>query len=248
MLLDLGAAEALIAVDANSRDLDGLGEHPIVDLAAALELAPDLVVVSTLAGDDQSIALRLRAQGSDVIEFAPHDFDDAYDLCRELGLALGRVDEARAYVRRHSRELAVMSAAAFGDQRPRVAAVVGLSPLEVAGGHSFITDLIEIAGAESVTHGIDDLRVPMTPAELLAAAPDLVLVTRSTPISEAERRKVRAMLGAGPEVAFMAFDHQHFWLRSAVETARRLRELVQPLIHRRLPNAPPVDTSRVAPR
>jgi hypothetical protein len=37
--------------------------------------------------------------------------------------------------------------------------------------HSFTTDLIEIAGAESVTHGIDELRGPMTVAELPGTGP-----------------------------------------------------------------------------
>lgn len=234
VLLDLGAEGALIAVDSASHDLGGLGELPVVDLAASVDLAPDFVVVPTLMGGDQVIAERLREAGSDVVEFAPHDFDDAYRLCRTLGLRLGRVEEAQAFVRDHSRELALLSAASFGYQRPRVAAVVGVSPLEIAGGHSFTTDLIEIAGAESVTHGNDDLRVSMSPAELLAAAPDLVLVTSPAPMSEAERRQVRELLGDGPEVAYMAFDRQHFWLHDAVDTARQMRELVQPLVRGRL--------------
>ena len=248
VLVKLGAAEALIAVDSESHGLAGLGELPVVDLAASVELAPDFVVVGVLTTGDQPIAERLRARGSDVIEFAPHDFDDAYRLCRMLGHRLGRVAETRAYVRGHARELALMSAASFGYQRPRVAAVVGLSPLELAGGHSFTTDLIEIAGAESVTHGNDDRRVPMSPAELLAAAPDLVVVTSSAPMPEGERRRVRQLLGDGHEVAFMVFDRQNFWLRRAVDTAREMRDLVQPLVRGRLPNTAPVDTTRVAPR
>lgn len=239
VLLSLGAAETLIAVDSDSHHLAGLGHLPIVDLAASVDFAPDLIVVPTLMDGDQAIVKRLRASGSDVVEFAPHDFDDAYALCHMLGLRLGRAEEARAYVRNHSRELAVMSAASFSYQRPRVAALVGLSPLEVAGGHSFTTDLIEIAGAESVTHGNDDLRVPMSLAELLSASPDLVLVTSPAPISEAEQRRVRKLLGDAPEVAFMAFDRQHFWLQDAVETARRMRELVQPLVRGRLLTGPP---------
>lgn len=238
VLLELGAAETLIAVDSDSRSLAGLEMLPaIVDLDASVALAPDLVIVPRLDRENLRIAERLRAQGSDVIEFAPHDFDDAYELCRVLGLRLGRAAEASTFVRRHSRELALMSAAAFGYQRPRVAVVVGLAPLEIAGGHSFSTDLVEIAGAESVTHGSDELRIPMTAAELLAAAPDLVVVTSASPMSEHDRRGVTALIGDGPEIAFMEFDRKHFWLRSAVEIARQLRELVQPLVRGPLRNA-----------
>ncbi len=36
----------------------------------------------------------------------------------------------------------------------------------------------------------------------------------------------------------MAFDPEHFWLHDAVDTARQLRELVQPLVRGRLPVDP----------
>ena len=121
--------------------------------------------------------------------------------------------------------------------------------------HSFTTDLIEIAGAESVTHGIDELRVPMTVAELQASAPDLVLIVSASPISEDDRRDARALIGDGPEIAFMVFDRKHFWLRRAVETARQLRERLQPLVRGPLLDPSgvtpldvrPVDATRLAP-
>jgi len=234
-LILIGGAEALVAVDSESGRLAELAHLPTVDLPGCLVLAPDLVVVPTLTGNDRFVAETLRANGSDVIEFAPHDFDDAYALWRLLGLALDRGEAARAAVLDHSRELAVMSAGAYGYQRPRVAAVVGLTPLEVAGGHSFTTDLIEIAGAESVTHGSEERRIAMTPAELLATAPDLVLVIQPSRLSAAEERDVRAMLGGARQIAFLAFDRQRFWLRHAVETARLVRDRVQPLVAGRLP-------------
>lgn len=239
-LVLMGAAGALIAVDSESARLVALGDLPVVELVDCLDLAPELVVVSKPAGDDPRTVERLRASGSDVIEFAPHDFDDAYALWQMLGLRLGRATPARTAVRDHSRELAVMSADAYGYQRPRVAAVIGLTPLEVAGGHSFTTDLIEIAGAESVTHGREERRIAMTPAELRATAPDLVLVIQPTRLSAAEQRSVRDMLGDVREVAFLTFDRQRFWLRHAVETARLVRDRVQPLVAGRLP-APPAE-------
>jgi ABC-type Fe3+-hydroxamate transport system substrate-binding protein len=245
MLLELGARDALVAVDPGSRALGGLEALPVVDLAGSVALAPDFVVVPALSDLDQPIADQLRAHGSEVIEFAPHDFDDVYRFCNELGFRLGRPESARAYVREHSRELAVMSAAAFGFRRPRVAALVALSPLEVAGGHSFITDLIEIAGAESVTHGNDDPRVAMSAAQLLATGPELLLVMTSAPLSEAERRTLRAMLGDGPEITFMVFDREHFWLRRAVEIAMQVREFVAPLVRGRLLDETEADRQRM---
>jgi hypothetical protein len=235
-LLNLNAAEALIAVDSQSHALNGLGELPVVDLAASVGLAPDFVVVPRLLDSDQSVAERLQAQGSDVIEFDPHDFEEAYSLFLMLGSRLGRAKETRAYVRDHSRELALMSASSSGHQRPRVVAVLSWAPLEVAGGHSFTTDLIEIAGAESVTHDNEDSRIPMTRAELVRAAPDLVLITTPDPVPESERRVVRTLLGEDFEIAFLAFEPQSFWLRAGIETARQVRALVEPLAQRLPPD------------
>lgn len=239
VLLSLGAIDALIAIDSQSRDLNGLEALPVVDLAGSLALAPDLVVVPPLRATQEPVAERLRAAGSEVLEFAPDDFDEAYSLVTRLGRRLERVQQAHAYVRDHSRELAVMSSEALGHQRPRVAAVIGLSPLEVAGGHSFLTDLIEVAGAESVTHGNHDLEIPMSAVEILATAPDLIVVISSLPMSEVERSQATLILGAGPKIAFMVFDHRHFWLRSATQRAREMRDLIQPLVGGRLQGVVP---------
>jgi ABC-type hemin transport system substrate-binding protein len=227
-LVLMGWEAALIAVDSESARLVELADLPRVDLA------PDVVIVSTLAEEDRPIAAALRARGGDVVEFAPHDFDDVYALWRALGIRLGRENAAHRAVRDHSRELAAMSAGAYGYQRPRVAAVVGLTPLEVAGGHSFTTDLIEIAGAESVTHGSEERRIAMTPGELRATAPDLVIVIQATRLSAEMQRSIRERLGDSLEIAFLTFDRQRFWLRHAVETARIVRDPIQPLVAGRL--------------
>ncbi len=57
-------------------------------------------------------------------------------------------------------------------------------------------------------------------------------------LDDVHHRQLRELLGGGPEVAFMAFDREHFWLHDAVETARQLRDLVQPLVRGRLPVDP----------
>lgn len=226
VLVGIGAAGALVAVDEGSHRVDGLASLPTATLATVRKHSPTLVVAPRLDAEDARRADRLRAEGIDVIEFAPHDFDDAFALCRTLGVRLGHSDRARAFIRDHSRALALISNSSLGQRRPRVAGVLELDPLVVAGGHSFVTDLIEIAGAESVTHGTADLRIPMSAAELLALGPELVWVVRPDEVPQSERDALRATLSGVPRFAFVVLDARGVWLRDAAGVARRLRAQV----------------------
>ncbi len=239
LLLAWGGAASLVAVDRESRSLPGLGGLPVVDLASAAALEPDLVLVSGLRSADEALADALRAGGSEVVRVEPHDFDEAFALCRSLGGALVGSARAEAFVNSLGTELAQISGASFGRARPRVAAVVSVSPFELAGGHSFATDLIEIAGGRSVTHEIEERRIPTTVGQLLDTAPDVVLVTSPLPPSPPERERAQALLGGASRLAFFAFDSERFWVRDAVEVARRLRALVEPISRALEQSAPP---------
>jgi hypothetical protein len=131
------------------------------------------------------------------------------------------------FIRERSRELALLSRESLGDRRPRVAAIVELEPLTVAGDHSFVTDLIEIAGAENVNHGVDEPHVLMTKAELAGLAPELVLVTSAREIPLPEKRAFRSDMKGIGRIEFLVLEDEMMWLRDASETARRLRRLVR---------------------
>lgn len=234
ILLGLGAEEGLVAVDRESNALPGLEQLPTVDLAGVADMSPDLFVLPEVRGEDAFLVLALMARGTAVVEVAPHDFDDAFELCRLLGERLGRADATRSFVRALSRGLVQISTASAGYVRPRVAAVVSLVPLEIAGGHSFTTDLIEIAGAESVTHGTSQLRIAVTREELRDLTPDLVVVVSREPLSEHERIRARAQLDEH-RIAFLDFDPETLWLHGATEAASALRALVEPLARERAP-------------
>jgi hypothetical protein len=110
-----------------------------------------------------------------------------------------------------------------------VAGVIGSGPLELAGGHSFLTDLIEIAGASSVTHEGTEVRLPVETARLKAFAPDLLLVATPGELTEAERSGLARELPGGYRVEFLVFDPDRVWTQEVVEAARRLRALIEPL-------------------
>ena len=223
----LGAGHLLVGVDAASAQLDGLEALPEVDLVGAAALAPDLVLLPELANTEET--RRLREIGVDLVEFKPHDLEDAFDLFRGLGARLVGVPRAHRLETELSRPLAQIGGASFGQRRPRTLALVSLEPLELAGGHSFETDLIEIAGGSSVTHGGEEVRIELTPAQIEDYAPELILVVMPDPLSPEQRRKLLEGLGRRHHVEFLSVDTRSFWLENPTEVAARLRAVIQPL-------------------
>jgi len=238
VLIGIDAIDALIAVDAESHRIDGMGAFRIVDLGGSVELLPDVVVLPRWAEGDAMYVEALRAGGTRVIEFDPHDFDEAFELCLVLGERLGRRDAAHRFVRARSRSLAVLSHASIGRRRPRVAAVVGTAPIRLSGGHSFVTDLIQVAGAESVTHGGDEWERTITDADWPRLAPELVLVATRRGASVDEREAIASSVPPNVRLEYMPVDTQTIWLTGALEWASRLREHLAPLVE---PPTPALD-------
>jgi ABC-type Fe3+-hydroxamate transport system substrate-binding protein len=237
-VLALEAGHLLLGVDAASAGIPGLADLPAVDLAGAAGLAPDLVLVPSLPDAGDPAARELRESGVEVVEFQPHTLEDVALLCRSVGAQLAGEARATRFELDLNLPLALVGGDSSGQPRPRVVAVTRTHPLELAGGHSFETDLIEIAGGSSVTHGIDELRLVIPPERWAELAPDLLLVTGATEPTPAERQRAEAALPAGYRVAFFAFDRDFFWLGDAAADARRLRALIAPLARELAQRAP----------
>jgi len=222
----LGAAARLVAVDAGSGRIAELADRPRVELKGAAAMLPDLILVGELAGSDATEAERLRSEGFEVIEVAPHDMADAFELCRSLGARIVGTAAVQSFELRISRELAHIGGSSWGEPRPRVLAVIGLHPFAVAGGHSFLTDLIEIAGGSSVTHEIEERRILLEPDVPRVAGAQLLLLVTPEPLSEEERGAALATLPVGPRVVFFPYDAERSWMSDIVDAARRLRGIV----------------------
>ncbi|MEE2662532.1 MAG: hypothetical protein VX681_00315 [Myxococcota bacterium] len=218
-----------MGVDAVSGRLAGLATLPEVDLAGAAQLAPDIVVLAALPAVDDPVAQPLVALGAALVEFAPEDLEDISALYKGLGVQLvGSVAALRAEAEM-LRRLARIGGSSFGQRRPRTLAIVGLDPFLLAGAHSFETDLIEIAGGNSVTHtdGGEEFRIESSPARLDGYAPELLLVLTPEPLSSEQRRALLEMLGDRYPVEFLAVDGQTFWLEDPPAAAQRLREVIE---------------------
>jgi ABC-type Fe3+-hydroxamate transport system substrate-binding protein len=226
-LLRVEAGDRIVAVDAESARLSALAGVSVTDDQGAASFQPDLVLVP--AGLSAQALARIGTGGAEIFEFAPKNLEDVNLIFRTLGARLVGVEAALGHEVRLSRALAQVGGESSGDERLRTLALTGLSPLEFAGAHSFETDLLEIAGAESLTHthGGDQERVPVTPDGIRAYAPELILVMTRRPLLPAERARVSATLGGEAWVDFMALDAATFWLEAPVATARRVQAVIK---------------------
>jgi hypothetical protein len=222
---ELGQGARLVAVDEASARLPGLEALPLTDGETLGRFDPDIVLAPT----SELAAAHRAAPHAEWMEVDVHDFDDGWALCHAIGALLGRTEEARRFVQRRSRPLAEIAAESFGKRRPRVVAVLRLDPLEVAGGHSFATDLIEMAGGESVTHGSEAPRLEWTAARLAAAAPELVVLVGPRAGTKDSRRELRRRLGPGPPIEILPLDLEQVWLSEGARAARMLRRWIAPI-------------------
>lgn len=225
VVVDLGLGHRLVALDAASARVRGADGIPVTEPAGVGAYSPDLV----LSPASEAVRVRRAAPGGEVVEVAPHDFDEAWDLYRTIGAALGRRAEARRYVREISRPLAELGARSFGQRRPRVVAILTLSPLEIAGDHSFVTDLIELAGGETVGHGAEQLRLRWSAEQITAAKPELALVVSAQEPVPGDIALARTLLGPAIRIEPLVLDLDRFWVHDALPAAERLHTLLDEL-------------------
>ena len=225
-LLEIGAGEQILGVDAESQKLPGLRSRPIVTLESALQLEPDLVLVPKHPENEAGQRALAAPAETRILEFAPHDLEDVFELTRTVGVPLVGRERVNQFDVELSRPLARIGGESFGQARPRTAAVIDLDPLTLAGGHSFETDLIEIAGGSSVTHGGDETRKGVDHGDWGALSPDLVVVMTPRALSQAERKAALEALPDEFETLFFPFAAHSFWLDDPVGTAGRFRVLI----------------------
>ncbi|HEY8377073.1 MAG TPA: helical backbone metal receptor [Nannocystis sp.] len=182
MVASLGCFERVIACEDSSdfppeiAGCERLGPDlgPDLDRIAALE--PDLVFSSLSVPGMERIVTGLRARGVPQRVLAPRSIADVMAEVRLLGADLGVPERAEAVVAGMAAEVAALEAS-----RPPRPARVYLEwwprPMFTPGAACFSNGLIALAGGINVFADRAGASVEITPAELVAADPDLCFVS-----------------------------------------------------------------------
>ncbi len=149
-------------------------------LEAVVALRPDLVMLVPSA-EQRGFQAQLEALGIPRYVADPVSYDDVLATIRELGARLGRAAEAEARVAALRGARARAEAASV--ERPRVRALLVLQrdPLFVAGGGTFVDDMLRAAGAENLGAQLAGEWPRASREWLLAARPALIIDSTDEP-------------------------------------------------------------------
>ena len=152
-----------------------------VDAEALVELAPDLIVTQDLchvcaaSPDDLASALTRLSRPPRVLSLNPHNLADVWADIEKVGDATGRKERARALVTELEKRVAAVEAQVRGlEKRPRVALLEWLNPL-YNGGH-WVPEMIRLAGGEDLLGQEGKPSFPITPEQVIGAAPEVLLI------------------------------------------------------------------------
>ncbi len=142
-----------------------------------LSFHPDLVLGTQIPGSVET-ATQLEAVGIPVYLVDPRGLAGILHSVESIGEALNRGEQAAALNASLARRIEAVRARTAGKPAPRVLVPIWYDPIITIGKHAFITEIIETAGAKSVT---DDL-MPDWPQISLEAvitrAPEALLLIR----------------------------------------------------------------------
>lgn len=183
LVFALGAGSLLVGrtawcdYPAQAAAVPNLGNGIDPNVEAVVAARPDLVLLYK-SGANRAAAERLRALGIATLELATDRMEDFDRITRLLGSALDRRQEAESLVVRTARDLAAASRpSVVPSSRPSVFILAWDRPAMTLGRGSFLSEILERAGARNV---FDDLATSSAPVSIEAVAarnPEYILVS-----------------------------------------------------------------------
>ncbi|HTO86577.1 MAG TPA: helical backbone metal receptor [Thermoanaerobaculia bacterium] len=190
----LGAEDRLLAVsDFSDYPPAARGLPRVGGLDASPErivaLHPDLVLASR-DGNARGPVQALQAAGIAVLTVSGGSLDEVLDGIRSVGKRLGREAEANQLADRLSRRREQVRRAVAGQHRPNALMLVWPDPPQAAGGGTFLSDVLQEAGATNLL--AERRGWPVLSPEFLASAPIDVLVLPESPETQDIYQRARA--------------------------------------------------------
>ncbi len=145
------------------------------NLEVVVALRPDLVVATTEGNREETVA-QLRRLGIPTYLVAAHHVGDVTALVTRLGGLTGREAAAATLGARLERRIDAVRRAVGPLRRPRVLYVLWPEPLIVPGREALVTELIRLAGGESITAADADSYPRYSLEAAVAKAPEVILL------------------------------------------------------------------------
>jgi iron complex transport system substrate-binding protein len=164
---------------AAARALPHIGDVRTADLERVAALHPTLVIALR---DEESEASPIERRLGVPVAFLPNrDLRDLDDDIAGVGHACGRPKDAAALTARLERRIAAVRTRSLAFRhKPRVLYLIGL-PGYSAGPHSFLSDMIDVAGGINVAASADEPYPNLSAESIVRMNPEVVIVAGDTP-------------------------------------------------------------------
>jgi iron complex transport system substrate-binding protein len=181
ILYALGAEHLLVGVTdfcdfpPEARRRPKVGGMVAPSLEAIIALRPDLVI-ATNEGTREDTFTQLSRVGVPVYLVAAHHVADVTSLMRRLGELTGREAAAGPLVAELEQRIVAVKKAVLPLARPRVLYVLWPEPLIVPGRGALVTELIQLAGGQSLTADDPDAWPRYSLEAAVAKSPEVILL------------------------------------------------------------------------
>jgi ABC-type Fe3+-hydroxamate transport system substrate-binding protein len=179
----LGAGDDVVAVSDYTTYPPAALKKPSIgslvkpSIETILSYHPDLVLGTEIPGSEETTA-QLQAVGIPVYLVDPLGLDGILKSVSSIGDALNRVPQAVALDANLARRIAAVKAQTAGKVAPRVLMPIWYDPIITIGKHAFITEILETAGARSVTDDLASDWPQISMEAVIARAPEALVLIR----------------------------------------------------------------------
>ena len=178
ILAALGACGWVVAADHHSDapGLDGarrVGLDLNIDVAALAETRPDLVLASLSVPGQERVVQAVQAAGLPVLVLDPISVQDTLRDILTIGQVIGLEGRAQEVAARLDADLRALHGTY--PRPPRVLVEWWPRPIIAATRDSWVTDLLDLLGAENALAGRPGRSTPLTLDEVRSARPDLIV-------------------------------------------------------------------------
>lgn len=181
IVFDLGAGNKLVGRTARCNEppealkVPDIGAYMNPDLERIIALRPDLVL-SPERGIRKEVVVRLTGLGIPTFVDDSETLDAIVHSVKRLGTILGREAEAETAVEQFQKRRQAVREQVLNADKPLVLFVVGIRPLVLAGGRSFIGSLIREAGGINVAEESTVPHPKFSMEEVVRRDPEVIIV------------------------------------------------------------------------
>ncbi len=180
----VGAGDRLVGVTTfcdyplEAKAITKIGDTLNPNIETIVALKPDIVFVTT-ASQIEAFTRTLATNGIAVYVTNPDSLDGVFKNLGDFGELFGTGERAKAVVTDLQRRVDQVSEAASRKKHIRVFVQFSKEPLFTAGRQSFLNDVLEKAGCESVTENVESAFPKLSKETAMALQPEAIILSKS---------------------------------------------------------------------